>query len=256
MDTSAKAPNIVETSQRKAAKVAGIAYLFFTLGGILHYYLVEIGIVMRGDVTKVAGFVKSNELLFRLGIVGDMLIFLSSLVLALAFYTILKTVSRNIALLGLFLKFMSTIMGFISELTSFAVLLLLNGDAYLKVFDTEQLQAAVGLLLKFRPAGFNTVTLFVALGSLVFYGIFFKSKRIPRILSVWGLFTFLLLLILVLGIIIFPTAIRTMPKFFLVSYSQPMIFQIVMGIWFLIKGIKFPQTKNGDGASEGQNILF
>ena len=88
------------------------------------------------------------------------------------------------------------------------VLLLLNGKGYLAVFETEQLQALVGLFLNVRAAGYDIAVLFFSLGSIIFYYLFFKSKYIPNKLPAWGIFSFLLMLVLAFVKIIIPTTQR------------------------------------------------
>ncbi|MCP4214026.1 MAG: DUF4386 domain-containing protein [bacterium] len=245
MDTDKKVAGNAATSQRKAVKVAGGLYLFYIIASILHFSMVEVHIVGAGNAAETANFIKANELLFRIGIFGDLIIFSSGLFLSIALYTILKVVNKNVALLAVLLRLLEVILGIVTELTSFIVLLLLKGGDYLNVFSTEQLQALVALFLNVRPHGFNLVIVFFSLGSILFYYLFFKSKYIPKLLSAWGMFTFVLMLICATLKILFPTYTSTFKmagSIVTFAYMQAMLFQVIIGLWFLIKGINVKES--------------
>jgi hypothetical protein len=69
------------------------------------------------------------------------------------------------------------------------------------------------------------------LGGILFYYLLDKSRVVPRALSLWGL------------IAVFPMLIGTLTQIF--GYSIPFIFyvpyvpfELAIGIWILVKGIK------------------
>ena len=96
MNTNKKTPRIANTSQHKAARVAGFACLIFMICSILHFYIVEVNLIVSENTAAIANFIKTNELLFRIGIAGDLIIFISSIILSLALYVILRTINKTI----------------------------------------------------------------------------------------------------------------------------------------------------------------
>ena len=243
MNSKRMTNDIVDTSQQKAARIAGFAYLFFTIGSTLHFAFIDSKLIASRNISVITDFIKTNELQFRIGIVGDLIIFVNGTILSLALYIILKTVNRNLALFALLMFLIQATLAVVIELTSFTVLLLLNGEDYLSVFNTDQLKALVGLFLNVRAAGWVIVGIFVGLGSIVYFYLFYKSKYIPRILALFAIFSFLLTLIWASVKIIVPgyAAMPMVEVIETVFYMPVFLFQLTIGIWLIIKGINTRQ---------------
>jgi hypothetical protein len=164
------------------------------------------------------------------------MMFVLVVLLSLALYVILKTVNKNLALLALLWRLGEAIIGGgVTVLSGLIPLLLLNGEA---VFETEQLQALVGLFLDVRTAGLDVVLIFIGMGGTVFCYLFFKSKYVPRILAVWGMLTYLSMLILAFVSILLPNLPETIKMAF---YVPGGLFEIIFGLWLLIKGVNVEQ---------------
>ena len=228
-------------SIQRTARVAGFAYLFFIVGSLLHFSIIEINLIVSENTGAIAHFIQTHELQFRLGIVGDLIIFMTGIILAQALYVMLKIINKDLALLALILMLIQAALLIVIELTSFIALFFLNDNSYLTVFETEQLQALVGLFLKVRAAGYGLSMLFFCPALIIFSYLFFKSKYIPKILAVWGIFSLLLMLIMTLAKIIIPDGYIEMlvisAKIGLVSNISYMLFQITIGFWLLFKGV-------------------
>lgn len=234
------------SSQRKAAKVAGGAYLFWMIGSILHHSLVELNLIVADNTATITRFIVNNELLFRVGIVIDLVLFTCGVILALALFILLRTIHKHLALLALILLSIQAAISVVIEFTSFIALLLLGGEGYLSAFNPEQLQAFVGLFLSLRPAGYNLAILFFSPGAIIFAYLFFKSRFIPRALAASGILAYSLMLAWAFVKIIVPnykTAIVMSNMFELLCSLPVMLFQIVIGIWLLVKRIDVEQGK-------------
>jgi len=81
--------------------------------------------------------------------------------------------------------------------------------------------------------------LFFSLGGILWYYLFYKSKAIPRVLSIWGVAAICLLTINVLWSLYDP-AVGVV-----VLLGAPyMVFEFLIGPWLMIRGI-------GEGADLG-----
>ncbi len=245
MNTNKMTVRIADTSQLIAARVAGFAYLLIIIISILNVNFVDSKLIVSGNDAATANNIMANDLLFRIGIAGVLILYTSVVVLSLALYVILKTVNKNLALLAMLLRSGEAILGCATVLISFIVLLLLNGKGYSTVFETEQLQALVGLFLNVRTAGLDIVLIFVGLGGTVFCYLFFKSKYVPRILAAWGIFTYLSMLILSFVSILLPNHPAMIET---VLYALGGFFELIFGFWLLFKGVNVQQ--GDDRASE------
>ena len=223
---------IIDASQYKAARVAGFLYFIIIVTSLLSMIFIESRLVVPGNDAATFNNIAANQILFRIGIAYDLLMFASVVGLAVALYIVLKSVSRYLSLLALSWRLGEAILGGVTVLVSFVIVLLVTGNDYLPVFTVEQLQALVGLFLKVRSAGLTAVIVFLCLGTIVYCYLFYKSRYIPRWLAIWGILSFLLMLIQsFVGILVRNTS--------LVVFGAPAIlFEIFIGLWLLFKGIK------------------
>lgn len=228
-----------ETSPLVYARVAALAYVLVIILGMFGVgFLVESNIVSGNDAATVNN-IMANELLFRIGIVGEIMMYILVVLLSLALYVILKTVNKNLALLARLWRVGEAIIGGgLTVISGLIPLLLLNCEA---VFETEQLQALVGLFLDVRNAGLDVVLIFIGMGGTVFCYLFFKSKYVPRILVAWGMLTYLSMLILAVVSILLPNLPETIKMAF---YAPGRLFEIIFRLWLLIKGVNVEQWEN------------
>ena len=109
--------------------------------------------------------------------------------------------------------------------SSLVVLQLLNGEKYSAVFEAEQLIALVGFNLDVQSAARSILIVFFGLGTIVFCYLFFKSKYIPRILAVFGIFAFTLMLYPFVAIL-FPIPASIQPIFHILGT----LFEVIIGL--------------------------
>ena len=233
--------HIDDTSQHKAARVAGFMFLFSLIVPLLNWTFVLSKLVVAENVIATANNIMANEFQFRIGISIELIMSIGLIVLAWALYTILKPVNKNLALLALLWKLVEATIAAAIVLVSFIALQVLNGGAYITVFTPEQLQVSVGLILNAHTAIFSIPMVFLGLDMMVFSYLFFKSKYIPRILAGFGILSFALIFIHALIFILAPKY-ATMPINQVIFWAPSGLFEIIIGIWLLSKGVKVQQT--------------
>ena len=84
--------------------------------------------------------------------------------------------------------------------------------------------------------GLTLHVLVFSVGAILFYGLLYQSRIVPRALSLWGLVTLLPILYGVVG----ASLGYTLPEFLYLPY---MPFEFVMGLWILFKGFAERQTE-------------
>jgi hypothetical protein len=189
-----------------------------------------------GDDAATVNNIMANEMRFRISVASEIMMYALVILLSLALYVILKTVDKNLALLALLWRLGEAIIGGgVTVLSGLIPLLLLNGEA---AFEAEQLQAFVGLFLDVRSAGLDFVLILIGMGGSVFCYLFFKSKYVPRILATWGMLTYLSMLILSFVSILTPNLPEAVRMAF---YVPGGLFEIIFGLWLLIKGVNVEQ---------------
>lgn len=229
----------IETSLIVYARLAGLAYVLIILIGIFSVSYIENSLVVAGDDAATVNNLLANQLRFRIGVLSEILMFVLVILLSLALYVILKRVDKNLALLALLWRIGEAIIGGgVAVLSGIVPLLLLNRESAL---NAEQLQPLVGLFLAVRGAGLDVVLIFVGVGGTLFCYLFFKSKLIPRILASWGMLTYLSMLILAIVSILVPDILESTKMIF---YAPGGLFEIIIGLWLLIKGVKIEQISS------------
>jgi len=243
MNSNKMTNNIAETSQHYAAKVAGVMFLFSFIVPALNWTFVQSKFIVAENVITTANNIMANELLFRIGITIELIMSVGLVVLALTLYIILKPVNKNLALLALFLKLVEATIVSAIVLVSFIALQILNGEVYLTGFTPEQLQAPVGILLNKHTVLYSIPMVFLGLDMMVFSYLFCKSKYIPKTLACFGIISFALIFIHSLIYILAPEY-AAMPINQAIFWAPSGLFEIIIGIWLLVKGLKVNQGDN------------
>jgi hypothetical protein len=221
-----------DKSLQKAARVAGLAYLLIIVTSILAMVFGSGKLIVEGNDAATFSNIMAKELLFRFTTAYELIMYVGVVILSIALYAILKTVNKNLALFALCCRLIEAIMGCLVVLSSLVVLQLLNGEKYSAVFEAEQLIALVGLNLDVQTAARSILLVFFGLGTIVFCYLFFKSKYIPRILAVFGIFSFSLMLYPLVAIL-FPIPVELQ----IVFHVPGTLFEVIIGLWLLIKGV-------------------
>ena len=224
----------IDESQRKAAKVAGLAYLIsfatvvYVNFGIHDHLLVE-------NNAETARNILAHETLFRIGIVGDLLYCAGVVVLLSAFYVILKPVSRGLALLAAFWRLVWVLMWLSMTLNLFNALRLLTDAGASQALEVNRVQALASFYLGTRFDYYYVGLLFGALASTVCGYLWFKSRYVPRSLAVFGMISSAFCVACTLVFYIFPSFDKTVNLWW---FDTPMgIFDIVLSFWLLFKGL-------------------
>ena len=228
-------------SQAKAAKVAGFMYLFGMAVSIFVELYLRGSLIVKGNALETADKIMAHETQFRVAIVLDLLTYVSVVLLVWALYMLLKPVNKNLALLATFLRLVEVSFFCVILIGNFVVLQVLSNEDYLRTFEMGQLQALSRVVLLTRGDAYTVGFSLLGLGSTVFSYLLLKSNYVPKLLAGWGVFSSLLL---ALGFVtvIFPE----LKKVVLPSQVPMFIYEVGLGFWFLVKGVKVQQaeTKN------------
>jgi hypothetical protein len=225
-------------SIKKTARIAGFLYLIMFVCGFFSMMYVPSTLIVPGDAATTASNIMASEWLFRIGIVGESVNFLSEIVLVVILYVLLKPVSKTLSLLAAFSRLaMAAIQG-INLLNHFTALLLLSGADYLTVFEPDQLHALVLLFLNAHNYGALIWQLFFGLHCFVLGYLLFKSGYFPRILGVLMVFASLGYLTESFGNFLFPNYAEI---FVWVVAVPAVIGELSLTFWLLIKGVNIEQ---------------
>lgn len=224
-------PLSTEQTALSTVKTVGSMFLIFIITSISHYTIIESNLIMHENTAELVQYIKSNDLLFRAGVVLDLLLFTIGIILGLSLYIMLKPVHKALALLAFVFILLQTIVAVVIETSSFIVLSLVSMNT-LVVFSKSQLEVLLSLVVTVRTHSYEIVTLFFTLGFSIFCYLFLKSNYIPKLLAWCGMISHLLMLSLNLVQIMTP---QVTDVCFKAASVLVMLFQITLGVWLLTK---------------------
>jgi hypothetical protein len=221
-------------SNKRTARVAGFLYLGVILTGMFAELAVRSRLIVAGNAAATAGNIVASGGLFRLGILGDLVMGLLFITLAVVLYKLLKPVNKVISLLFVFLVAISTAMTSINLLNQFAAAAILGGHNGLTAFSTDQLRALAMFFLDMHAYGYLFSAMFYGtwlfpLGYLVFTSGFF-----PKVLGVFLMIAPLGSLMEIITKLFFPGFEALMYPGFAIG----MIAEFSFCFWLLFKGAK------------------
>jgi hypothetical protein len=194
-------------------------------------------VIVPGDAATTASQLMASEGLFRIGMAGQSLLFLTEIVMVVMLYVLLKPVSKTLALVAAFARLaMATIQG-INLFNHLAALLLLSGVNYLHAFEPDQLYALVLLFLNAYDAVELIWGLFFGLHLFVLGYLVYKSGYIPRILGVLVVVASLAYLVNGFGNMLVPRYKEVLSWVVWATVPAELLFPL----WLLIKGTRDPQ---------------
>ena len=222
------------SSDRNPGRSAGLLYVIISIVGFFAMGYVPSKVIVHGDAAATANNIAAHEVLFRVGIAGELAAQAGFIFVALALYHLFKGVNRRHASLMVILIVVSVPVAFLNELNSFAALVLVRGADFLSIFEKPQRESLAMLFLNLHGRGFVVCEVFWGLWLFPLALLTYKSRFLPRFLGVWLALAGLAWVILSLTSTLLPQYQDVVN-----SYLQPAIIgEIVFMLWLLIKGAK------------------
>ena len=241
------ATNTIESSQRTAAKVAGVSLLFSMAIVVFANYVLLNPLIVRGNAAETARNIMAHETQFRVALTCFLAYSASVIVLLAALYVILKPVNQGLALVGALFRLVFAIMWLLSTLNMLGALRLLSGASYLQILEADRLQALARVCVAGTFDDYYVGLPFFGLAATVCAWLWLKSNYIPRGLAVFGLISSVWCVICAFVFLIFPGFAKPVDPYW---FDSPMaIFELVLSFWLLFKGI---QTRVQKSAALGQ----
>ncbi|HKX03558.1 MAG TPA: DUF4386 domain-containing protein [Methylomirabilota bacterium] len=217
---------------QRYARLAGVLLLLSLVFGSFGEMYVGERLTVWTDAAATAGNIIASNGLFRLGFVSYLVEAVCDVVLAWAFYVLLRPVRPNVALLTAFLGLVSTALYGVAETFYFVPTLLLGRADYLTVFTHEQLSAAALLSLKLFGNVGGIFLVFYGVASVLRGYLIARSRYLPRVLG-------LLLGLGGIGFIVQDVLIVLSPASASGFLLLPMIVAMVsLMLWLLVRGVE------------------
>lgn len=223
-------------SQRTAAKVAGLSYLFsFVIVVFANYVLLNPLIVPR-NAADTAHNILAHQTQFRIALTLFLTYSIGAVVLAGALYIILKPINPLLAFLGALFRVVFAMSWLLSAISSLNALRLLRSTPYLQMFEPDRLQALARVTIASTFDDYYVGLPFFGLAATVCAWLWWKSDYVPRGLSIFGVIASGWCVFCAMVYLIFPDFNKIVNDYI---FDTPMaLFELVVSLWLLVKGLR------------------
>jgi uncharacterized protein DUF4386 len=214
------------------ARIAGLLFLISAVAGGFGEFIVPSQLLVSGDATATTNNIIASEALFRAGFAAYLLEAVCDVSLTLVLYVSLRPVHRDLALLAVFFRLVSTAVFGVSEVLFYsAPSSILGGADYLKTFSPDQLNTLAFLSLRIFGYGSGIAFVFYGIGSVVLGYLIFRSGFLPKVLGV-------LLVLSGLGFVVRTLALVLVPAYASSALLVPTaVAGLALTVWLLVKGV-------------------
>ncbi len=219
------------------ARIAGVTYLFYAAIGVCIELLMH---KARGSGGEAATIVRIGQYAtnVRLSILIVLLESLSAIVLGVTLYGITRVVDHELAMLAMACRVAEGTLGTLN-ISSYLGLLWLaktgGGTGAPDIPTTNALRAFLLMPGASVPIG----SIFFAVGSTIFSWLLLRGRIVPVSIAWLGVFASgLLAVVLPLQLAGFPTG----PLGGYTQWLPALVFQTVLAVWLLVKGVASPAT--------------
>jgi hypothetical protein len=219
---------------KKDVRTVGLLYLSMVFVAPFALLYVPNKLIVRGDAAATASRILGSEMMFRLGVVGNVIATTVFVLTVLALYRMFRDVDRTQATLMVALAVISTPITFFNVVNDLAALTLIRGADFLQVFSRPQLEAAALFFLGLSNKGTLIAEIFWGLWLFPFGILVMRSRFMPRILGVLLIVNGFAYVIASMTGLLFPAYLPTVNRYALIAETGELWFML----WILIKGIK------------------
>lgn len=219
--------------QGKYARLAGFLFLFVIAIAFAAGFIVS-RIEGPGPFEETARRIAASEHLYRAGLSAVVIVSLGSVVLAFALYATLKPVNSLLAQLAMIFSLADAFLALVVRMSSFVTAHLYTSPQTAGA-SALSAQVLVDLMRRVSGATENIGGICFGAGSLLFFCLFFKSRYIPRTLSLLGVFAAAIWTSLYFANLIFP---ERHSLFRAIGFPPMGLADLLTGFYLLLFGIR------------------
>lgn len=225
--------NNKQLSLVRLARLAGLMYLMIIVLGAMGQLFIR-GSVINIDAATTYQNLMTSGGLWRLGIIGDILMHALDIPVMVILYQLLKRAGKSLAKLGVLFNVIQTAVLVANKMLLIIPMVLIHDLSYQQAFSTDQIQAQVQLLTNLHDFGFGLGLLFFGLACLTYGYLIYRSEYFPKLLGVLisnaGLCYFINSVVLILA------------QEYSGEASALLLFSLIgelsFSLWLIIKGLR------------------
>lgn len=237
-----KTSNLTE-NQRRAALAAGIAIVVMTIAAAVANDITIGKLVVEGNAAETLKNILAAKTTFNIGILCWLIILVSDVVAAWGLYIFLKPVSKNQSLIAAWFRLIYVTILAVAILNLMYVHILIHQPVPSAADLTGQLRREVMFYLDAFDTTWSAGLMVFGIHILLVGLLAFKSGYIPRIFGIILIIAFGGYVIINISNLLFPEFEDVM-KIVAWIFLLPMLGEVALGIWLLIKGVKIAPHDN------------
>jgi len=214
-------------SDKTTRRLLGAAFLLQAIASAVSGLVLLGPLIVSGNIAESMTNIANHALQMRASMVVEMITAIGIVMLGSLLFVTLRKQNTAIALVALGLYVMEATILAASRMQAFSLLQI--SQASVLAGHPASMQTMGSLFYEAQSFGYDLHMLPFALGATLFYSLFFKSRVIPRVLSVWGLIAAPLALIGTLLVLLG----LDVPLF---VFLPNLPFELAAGVWLLVKG--------------------
>ncbi|HYB60939.1 MAG TPA: DUF4386 domain-containing protein [Methylomirabilota bacterium] len=225
--------SLAQRTQQRYARLAGFVYLWLIVTDMAGFLTIP-RIIGSGTFAEAVARVVASERLYRTALCSELIESLSTVLLAFALYVTLKPVSKLLAQIAMYWRLGESFIGGVTLIFSFMLLRLYLAPHTNSGLGVGELQGLVALTGDAIFVAFNISAIFFSISSTLFFYLFFKSRYIPRVLSAFGVFASILVMIACFATLIFPGHAGRLQY----GWAPLFLAEVVTGFWLMLFAVK------------------
>ena len=167
--------NEKQLSINQFSRLAGIAYLVIIATGLFGQVFVRNDIIVVGDLEATIVNLKDNSELWRLGIVGDLIMHLCDIPVIVFLYWLLSQINRPLAMIALVSNVLQTAVAIANKINLiYPLLLIANPDT-----STNELRL-IETFINAHNYGFAIALLFFGISCIIYGHLIYRSNLVAK----------------------------------------------------------------------------
>ena len=216
------------SSGKNIPRLLGVAFLTVLLLTFSEFW--ALSIIGTGSVSDSLVSISNNLMPLRLSILLGLTLSAGIIVLAVLLFVVLQKQNKIMALVALSCYLLESVTLVLRQLSVYALIPLALEYTKAGALDSSHFQTLGAVFLDIGRWVYDVHLLFFALGGILWYTLFYRTRYIPRFLAIWGIVAVALVLVasVLAGFEIRPIAL-VLPN---------ALFELAIGLWIVIKGSK------------------
>ncbi|WP_459212982.1 DUF4386 domain-containing protein [Aquimarina rhabdastrellae] len=169
---------------RRTSKTAGILYIIIVICGIFSILYVPSKVFTSQNAIIIIDNLREFNVLFRVGLFCDTIVFLCETGLAVLLYKLFRQVNQVLSMMMAIYRIMMSCIMAVNLLNYILILILLTKEQYQDKLGTDYLGELIMLFIDIHKHGEYIWSIFFGIHLILLGYLIFKSKVVPQIFGV------------------------------------------------------------------------